>query len=198
MMWLLLLAVPAAARAARDDFEDDTLVRGADAQCHEAAETVHLARSLCGDAPTATALRTVKMQPTAVAHSEALMLQHGIDSVLDLQLLAAPETAELLAQLQTDGVSIGDRSKIRLLVGHGTGDGSPRDVARHRLGGIPSLRASPNRRQLQEDNSSDTISLDTIAIALSVLVGAAGYVMQASLLILDASPNEKKIGLLRF
>ena len=37
---------------------------------------------------------------------------------------------------------------------------------------------SGHRRRQQSDGDSETLSMDTIAIVLSVLVGAAGYLVQ--------------------
>eukprot|EP01052_Picozoa_sp_SAG31_P001689 SAG31_NODE_57_length_29727_cov_12.584568_10_plen_163_part_00 len=117
-----------------------------------------------------------------------LLREHGFHTALDLRLLdqRGQETAELMDQLRLGGVSIGHRSKVRLLLGdnhHGGGDirttsdcGEPKTMAR-----ISADRGSHCRRQLQDASSSSDgggMSADTIAIVLSVLVGAAGYLVQ--------------------
>eukprot|EP01052_Picozoa_sp_SAG31_P020541 SAG31_NODE_1549_length_7913_cov_8.822882_1_plen_197_part_00 len=93
----------------------------------------------------------------------------GIRTAIDLQLLAeAPGwlVDELLSELKADGMSIGDRAKVHQLLRAAT----PMTATLARL---------PLGRKLQETNA-DGISADTMAIVLSVLVGAMGYLVSLS------------------
>ena len=73
-------------------------------------------------------------------------------------------------------ISIGDRSKVRLLLG----DGSElrRSNSAHQQCGGSDRADAGFTRQLQ-DGAGQGMSADTIAIVASVLVGAAGYLVQA-------------------
>ena len=134
----------------------------------------------------------------AEAHRFALQAQHqlamlGFRKALDLQLLAGPESAELMGELKSKGVAISDRAKIRLLLGDAPPmlRGTPLDITDNsqlRSGGPHSelsdshqptagATESPLRRAVQEAEARG-LSMDTMAIAFSVLVGAVGYVVQ--------------------
>ena len=90
-------------------------------------------------------------------------------------------------------VSLGDRAKVRLLVGDRAHLGwlsaaEPTDAAEvpwrsddnaAGLNARPNHLDGPERRALQEKAESGGMSIDTIAIVLTVLVGAAGYIVQA-------------------
>ena len=78
------------------------------------------AQRLCGGTPIEEALIAVSLQPgveTDVAGRALAGL--GLRTALDLQLMQAggPEVVELTDVLTLAGVSLGDRVKIRLLVG---------------------------------------------------------------------------------
>ena len=102
----------------------------------------------------------------------------GFETALDLQLLAGgPEAAELLGELKAGGLRIGDRARVRLLVGDNVHHGrsalaTSRNDQHQRQDGDKSSA----RRQLQDKAG---MSMDTIAIVLTVLVGAVGYFDQA-------------------
>ena len=163
-----------------------------------AAAVAEAARQVCGSAPIDEALLSVRLRPEAAEDVGRMLAGLGFRQALDLQLLAGgPEAAELLGELKAGGLPIGDRAKVRLLV---------RDRAVH-LGrlvssaGPPALAAArdddadhhhdhhhqqpdeemllPPRRQLQKQDEAGGMSMDTIAIVLTVLVGAAGYLLQA-------------------
>eukprot|EP01052_Picozoa_sp_SAG31_P047031 SAG31_NODE_9239_length_1310_cov_1.095789_1_plen_150_part_00 len=110
----------------------------------------------------------------------ALLRGAGLRTALDLQLLkvGGEEAAELMEQLRIGGISIGDRSKVRLLFGDPTFLDRPSS-------GVHAMQTYALRppRKLQQmsdtcSSRSDELSTDTIAIVLSVLVGAAGYLVQ--------------------
>eukprot|EP01052_Picozoa_sp_SAG31_P020652 SAG31_NODE_1564_length_7868_cov_5.665766_1_plen_471_part_00 len=136
--------------------------------------------------------RTIALQSPEVEQAAAQALRsHGFRSVLDLLMLGGgPEATELMASLRTDSqLTISARAKIRLLIGD-----RAHLTAMLRLA-EPSVMAPQcndqggdaapsSRRQLQTEQNggaSDTssISVDTIAIMASILVGVAGYVVQA-------------------
>ena len=147
------------------------------------AAVAEAALQVCGGAPIEGALRSVHLWPEAAEDTGRMLAGLGFETALDLQLLAGgPEAAELLGELKAGGLPIGDRAKVRLLVGdnvhHGRlASGEPalatsRNDQQQRQGGDkPSAR-----RQLQDEAG---MSMDTVAIVLTVLVGAAGYFIQA-------------------
>lgn len=149
------------------------------------AEVAEHAQQMCGETLVAEALRAVDLQPAAAAETAELLAQHSIRTARDLQLLDE-DAAELLAELKGSGVAIGDRARIRLLIGYGERhrdiripwSGKSESSARQgsRADGMPNEIDAPRRRsRLQEDTGSESgVSFDTVAIVLSVLVGAAG------------------------
>ena len=159
-----------------------------------AASVRRATRRLCDSQPIAEALGSVLLGDDAVASTAADLLSNtlGIRTALDLQLLevGGPEAEELFDSLKAGGLTVGARAKIRLLLQRGSGGGhtaeqQPPDPAPHLRDGVMDTGGSLHSegdaahggRALQED-SSDGMSLDTIAIVLSVLVGGAGYVLQ--------------------
>eukprot|EP01052_Picozoa_sp_SAG31_P023084 SAG31_NODE_1874_length_7020_cov_57.579541_7_plen_186_part_00 len=156
------------------------------ARCLTTAPTdvVRSARQICSGAPVAKSLRSVGLvdQPEsdgAATNLRLLLETHGLRTALDLRLLdpEGQESAELMAQLRLGGVSIGDRSKLRLLLGEFADDS---EYSNPPAGPGYSIRRS---RQLQatstsSDGGGGDVSADTIAIVLSVLVGGAGYLVQ--------------------
>ena len=149
-----------------------------------AAAVAEAAQQVCGGAPIEEALRSVHLQQAAEDVGR-MLAELGFQTALDLQLLTGgPEVAELLGELKAGGLRIGDRAKVRLLVGDNVHHG------RLASGAGPALATSKNdqhqqqeggdkssaRRQLQDEAG---MSMDTIAIVLTVLVGAAGYLVQA-------------------
>ena len=160
-----------------------------------AASVRRATRRLCDSQSIADALASVQLGDDAVASTAADLLSNtlGIRTALDLQLLevGGPEAEELFDSLKAGGLTVGARAKIRLLLqqrGSGGGDTAeqqPRDRAPHLRDGVMDTGGSLHSegdaahggRALQED-SSDGMSVDAIAIVLSVLVGGAGYVLQ--------------------
>ena len=151
-----------------------------------AAAIAEAAQQVCGGAPIEEALRSVHLRLEAAEDTGRMLAGLRFKTALDLQLLAGmPEAAELLGELKAGGLPIGDRARVRLLVG----DNMHHD--RHASGAGPALATSKNdqhqqqeggdikssvRRQLQDEAG---LSMDTIAIVLTVLVSAAGYFVQA-------------------
>eukprot|EP01052_Picozoa_sp_SAG31_P030054 SAG31_NODE_3049_length_4745_cov_3.873870_5_plen_260_part_00 len=149
-----------------------------------AAEVAHRAWHVDGKASVTQAMLSAGLQLEAAnAISADHLSSMGFVTALDLQLLAGgPESAVLMSELTNRGVSIADRAKIRLLV---------RDLDQlgrltpHRImtpdAPILSQEWTTTRRGLQVGAGTESgggVSMDTLAIALSVLVGAAGYVVQ--------------------
>eukprot|EP01052_Picozoa_sp_SAG31_P042975 SAG31_NODE_7006_length_1822_cov_1.459663_2_plen_317_part_01 len=171
--------------------------------CPTAAAITRIAHQPCSSSssPVADSLRSVglyrvddEQETGARPPTPQLLLQllqsHGFQTALDLRLLddAGAEAAELMEELRAGGISIGDRSKVRLLLG----DQYSRDTAGRRIGDPRidsecSFAAASDagsthwKRQLQgSSDGGGGMSIDTIAIVLSVLVGAAGYLVQVS------------------
>eukprot|EP01052_Picozoa_sp_SAG31_P032671 SAG31_NODE_3604_length_4078_cov_1.491832_6_plen_116_part_01 len=89
-------------------------------QCPTAAHVVRSAKGLCGSAPVAASLQSVGIgDRTGAGATAELLAKHGFQTALDLRLLrtGAPEEVELMGQLRVGRISIGDRSKVRLLLG---------------------------------------------------------------------------------
>eukprot|EP01052_Picozoa_sp_SAG31_P005056 SAG31_NODE_217_length_19988_cov_53.300820_5_plen_292_part_00 len=144
-----------------------------------AAHVVRSAHKLCGGAPVAASLQSVGIGGDRTGATAELLAKHGFQTALDLRLLRAggAEETELMGQLRAGRISIGDRSKVRLLLGV---DGSelPRGGSTHDQCGVSDRAGAGFTRQLQ-DGADQGMSVDTIAIVASVLVGAAGYLVQA-------------------
>ena len=148
-------------------------------RCPTAAHVVRSAKKLCGGAPVAASLQSVGIGGDRTGATAQLLAKHGFQTALDLRLLRAggAEEAELMEQLRAGRISIGDRSKVRLLLGL---DGSEllRSGSAHQQCGGSDRAGAGFTRQLQ-DGADQGMSVDTIAIVASVLVGAAGYLVQA-------------------
>ena len=136
----------------------------------------------------------------------------GLRTALDLRIIGGrPEALELMAALREAGLSVGDRSKIRLLLedqGHldrvvvgdrahrddehdssgsiAARDATMRDAASQALLGTEGDDRKADRGQNDGDHSlhqrrlqaavggSGGMSMDTVAIVLTVLIGAVG------------------------
>eukprot|EP01052_Picozoa_sp_SAG31_P020460 SAG31_NODE_1539_length_7970_cov_5.655571_9_plen_289_part_00 len=153
-----------------------------DHQCPpNAAHVVRSAKKLCGGAlSVAASLQSVGIGGDRTGATAELLAKHGFQTALDLRLLRAggPEEAELMDQLRAGRISIGDRSKVRLLLGVDGSElrerGSSEDWRDHSI----DQAGAGLTRQLQ-DGADQGMSVDTIAIVASVLIGAAGYLVQA-------------------
>eukprot|EP01052_Picozoa_sp_SAG31_P046051 SAG31_NODE_8652_length_1413_cov_1.341705_2_plen_188_part_00 len=94
-----------------------------------AAAVVQCVQKLRGEAASGDALRLVGIRGRAnrgapgdsVQQLQRLLGQHGILTALDLQLVAGKEAEELVDELRAFGASIGDRAKLRLLLGEHDG-----------------------------------------------------------------------------
>eukprot|EP01052_Picozoa_sp_SAG31_P045818 SAG31_NODE_8523_length_1436_cov_37.333583_1_plen_139_part_00 len=137
--------------------------------------------SPCSDLSAAEALHLAAVPREEAGAAAALSLLLGVRTALDFQLIDAggAEAEELLLELKAGGVSVGNRAKVRLLLGQGASDGSVPDGSQ--ATGAPfctqSLPTRQWRRVLQAQESADEpggVSMDTVAIVLSVLLGAAG------------------------
>lgn len=158
-------------------------------QCFTRADVTHRAQQLCSTTPVSEALWTVGLRDSdPLANKpqvQRLLQQHGLQSTLDLRLVGGLEAEQLIEQLRLDGVTIGDRSKVRLLLQEDHRDhhapqwseleDSKQIRAAASLAGALATGGG-SRRALQ---AADGLSADTIAIVLSVLVGAVGYLVQA-------------------
>ena len=83
-----------------------------------AAAIAEAAQQVCGGAPIEEALRSVHLRLEAAEDTGRMLAGLGFQTALDLQLLAGgPEAAELQGELKAGGLPIGDRAKVRLLVG---------------------------------------------------------------------------------
>eukprot|EP01052_Picozoa_sp_SAG31_P054393 SAG31_NODE_14455_length_805_cov_1.688385_1_plen_239_part_01 len=154
------------------------------ARCAVAADAQQMRHSL----PVGEALELATVpQEVAASAGELLVSRHGVRTALDLRLVAAggAEAEELLGHLKDWGLSVGDRAKVRLMLGppqwaegkvaaecRDAGDGNDAAVAR-------GLRVAPQQRRVLQDDGGGGLSMDTMAIVLSVLLGAAGYAVQA-------------------
>ena len=153
--------------------------RAADRPCPTAAHVVRSAKKLCGGAPVAASLQSVGIGGDRTGATAELLAKHGFQTALDLRLLRAggAEEAELMGQLRAGRISIGDRSKVRLLLGVGGSELRSGSSAHQQCGG--SDRAGAGFTRQLQDGADQGMSVDTIAIVASVLVGAAGYLVQA-------------------
>eukprot|EP01052_Picozoa_sp_SAG31_P039916 SAG31_NODE_5648_length_2404_cov_2.372234_1_plen_319_part_00 len=144
-----------------------------------AAHVMRSATKLCGGTPVAASLQSVGIGGDRTGAMAELLAKHGFQTALDLRLLRAggPDEAELMGQLRAGRISIGDRSKVRLLLGV---DGSELHSGNtHQQCGPGSDRADAGFTRQLQDGVDQGMSVDTIAIVASVLVGAAGYLVQA-------------------
>eukprot|EP01052_Picozoa_sp_SAG31_P022755 SAG31_NODE_1828_length_7159_cov_58.418980_5_plen_704_part_00 len=170
-------------------------VQGAAEHCQAPVDVARAAQQLCSSAPVADSLRSVGLLDDDVKEAAAASLRlqleaHGMRTALDLRLLDPKglESSELMEELRQGGASIGDRSKVRLLLGAeapaADDCGGSTAASGSQTPTPPTANAdlgSAWRRQLQEaSGSGGGMSADTIAILLSVLVGAAGYLVQVS------------------
>ena len=184
---LLLFAVQAT------EFRATTASLATSVTCNRAADIARAAQQLCGDVAIEEALRLVRLQPDTVRTLQPVLTSLGLRTVLDLQLLAGGPDATALMQFisESDLANIGELAKIRLLVGdqehlsritfvekeHEDEHQSPNRRPSVETGDWrPSSGSGQERRWLQEEGH-DGMSIDTIAIVLSLLVGAAGYVV---------------------
>eukprot|EP01052_Picozoa_sp_SAG31_P014817 SAG31_NODE_933_length_10897_cov_15.489442_1_plen_178_part_00 len=114
---LLLLAAAAAAAAA----QSPPPAAPPDHQCPTAAaHVVRSAQKLCGGAlSVAASLQSVGIGGDRTDATAELLAKHGFQTALDLRLLmdGGAEEAELMEQLRAGRISIGDRSKVRLMLG---------------------------------------------------------------------------------
>eukprot|EP01052_Picozoa_sp_SAG31_P015945 SAG31_NODE_1039_length_10212_cov_8.897063_4_plen_580_part_00 len=175
--------------------------------CPTAAAIARSAQQLCGSS-LMDSLRLVGLTAThSITNDDEaelatpppsllqLLQNHGFRTALDLRLMdsGGAEVTELMDELRAGGISIGDRSKVRLLLGdeeyrdHIVPRTNANPRAASAASSAPRERINSCTRQLQVGNtgasdagSSDGMSIDTIAIVLSVLVGAAGYMVQVS------------------
>eukprot|EP01052_Picozoa_sp_SAG31_P029284 SAG31_NODE_2899_length_4933_cov_2.793795_5_plen_307_part_00 len=171
-----------------------------------AADVARAAAGTHGTLPVDEALRAVTMPAAAARRAGEALAGLGFETALDLELLGGGDAAsEVLAELKAGGVGPADRAKVRLLVGdreHLERLFSRRLSPGHDEPGLDSAPAAAaasdgvssgsearggaahdqddTRRKLQSSGGDSGISADTIAIVLSVLVGAAGYVIQVA------------------
>eukprot|EP01052_Picozoa_sp_SAG31_P032667 SAG31_NODE_3604_length_4078_cov_1.491832_2_plen_373_part_00 len=188
--------VAAAARATATD------ALSAPPECTTASSVVDAAYHLCSTSPIELTLQSIGLRPLAAQAASRLLAENGFHSALDLRLLLSaegPEAQELMESLKDSGeLYIGDRAKIRLVLGAMTATGDMvcerrepeirrahaepgRASSWHSMGSITKQNPiAPTRRQLQADDSpAEPMSMDTLAIVMTVLLGAAGYLVQS-------------------
>eukprot|EP01052_Picozoa_sp_SAG31_P052684 SAG31_NODE_13120_length_891_cov_1.255051_1_plen_225_part_00 len=179
-------------------------VGGASGTCtaaSAAADAVaQTANDVCGGASAEQALRSVGVPANEAARTAQALATLGLRTALDLRLLGGgAEAEELLLELQRlqteQVVSLGGRAKLRLLMVGGPQlpmfDDHLTDDANAVSGGVLQMTAdvpalTMTRRHLQ---SVDSVSLDTLAIVFSVLIGAAGYLVQGGLFPRHVNPR---------
>ena len=135
MCQLLLLLSTLATTSARAATAEPS---AQDADCTPAAALALGAQQMCGGAPIATALLSVRVQ--AHERTEQALAALGFREAMDLQLLAGkPEAEELMAELKVGGgLSIPDRAKLRLLIGARAEDHTaPPPIAKEKAGNRP-------------------------------------------------------------
>jgi hypothetical protein len=164
---------------------------GSDNRCDRtAAAVIESTQQICSGTRIDEALRTsVQLEPQKADAMAAVLSGLGFRTALDLQLLASqPEAEELMLALKKHDLPIGDRAKVRLLISdraHRDRLFSARSFAKTR-GDVPSTQKGsaidenkePTRVLQEKSGTISGISIYTIAIVLSVLVGAAGYFVQ--------------------
>eukprot|EP01052_Picozoa_sp_SAG31_P043199 SAG31_NODE_7118_length_1784_cov_1.503858_4_plen_135_part_01 len=128
------------------------------------------------------ALRSIGLRPRAVQQTTHTLRTLGFEEAVDLQLLSpsGPEQTELMEELRAADASIADRAKIRLLLareGH-AGSNVIKSAAAKSASDVQPPHVQLPPRQLQEAVATKSVSADTLAIVFSVLVGAAGYLVQ--------------------
>eukprot|EP01052_Picozoa_sp_SAG31_P027859 SAG31_NODE_2642_length_5323_cov_3.407351_3_plen_230_part_00 len=128
-----------------------------------AAEVARSAERVHGGLPVADALRQLQLAPPEVKQASRLLQSQGLRTALDLRLLGGgDEAAELLEQLRAGGLSIGGRSKIRLLTGDRMRLGEilaptervPTEVTRGGLGDQAATEQLTARRRMFSEQTS--------------------------------------------
>eukprot|EP01052_Picozoa_sp_SAG31_P022840 SAG31_NODE_1840_length_7122_cov_2.822156_3_plen_183_part_00 len=147
--------------------------------CPTAADVMHGASQLCSGSSIAESLSSVgvlsdaKMGTTEVPMAAQVLQDHGFRSALDLRLLqpGTAEAAELMEKLRLGGVTIADRSKVRLFIEEPGGGraasgvaagASQRSVGRW-LGAVGKAGArQPRQLQGSGNSGSGNLSMDTV------------------------------------
>eukprot|EP01052_Picozoa_sp_SAG31_P010362 SAG31_NODE_567_length_14028_cov_4.022328_1_plen_282_part_00 len=151
----LLAHTAAAANAARPQ------------RCPAAQDVVERAGQLCSGSEAVDSLRAVG---ATVPLAAKLLGEHGFRTAIDLQLLdpQSEEAAELIGLMRAAGVSIADRSKVRLLIGRRAGAGATGGTeARDRTGGRPrgsetTLAGANGRPRQLQGSAGAELSMDTV------------------------------------
>ena len=178
---------------------------------HTVSALAWKAQRVCGGAPAAEALLAVGLQPgEAAGDAERVLAGLGLRTALDLRIIGGgPEALDLMAALREAGLSLGDRSKIRLLLEdqahldrvvvrdrthrddeHDSGGSIVADATTRNTDSQALLRTKGDRKADRGQNDGDQslhqrrlqtaagdsvgMSMDTVAIVLTVLVGTAG------------------------
>jgi hypothetical protein len=127
-------------------------------------------------------LETMRVkEPTAVLTAMHVL---GLEHDDDFAILNDGEREEMISGLGAQGISLGDRSKARqyfgALQGRTTGEHAFADNNIADAGDIrPHDREFFRAPRRMQDSGGEGTNFDTLAIALSVLVGAAGSMVQA-------------------
>eukprot|EP01052_Picozoa_sp_SAG31_P015792 SAG31_NODE_1024_length_10294_cov_7.215400_14_plen_284_part_00 len=184
--------------------------RGGDVvvDCAAAAHVAHAAQQMCASAPIEQALRSVHVRPRSVEEVAQILARLGFRDTLDLQLLGqagGPEREELMDELKASSLSIADRAKIRLLLGSSTPPAQPLahssapqavpsrakgtladgdSFGAHSSGSAGSKSGQRDADDVQhrslQGSDGQGMSMDTIAIMVSVLFATVGYLLQCA------------------
>ena len=133
----------------------------------------------------------VELAAAGLDQSQALsdiLEKLGLHFVQDVRLLKMPEELELVDSLRSAGINLGSRSKLRQLYEGSTGPvQSFSDLAGHTWSAdvIPSMwtmrRAQGEPAKADPADGGGGVSVETLAIALTALLGLGSYVMQAKI-----------------
>eukprot|EP01052_Picozoa_sp_SAG31_P024106 SAG31_NODE_2027_length_6639_cov_10.777676_9_plen_177_part_00 len=148
-----LLAAPTAAASPTPSGSAEDSAAAAHAAWHQVRDSSSIRATL--DA--------VQLPAEAARKAEQLMGELGVQTTLDLQLLAQTpaEAEELMSELSDGGLVVGHRAKVRLLLGGASADRGQLRVADDAAAAECGTSSSA-RRQLQGSEGSGGLSNDTV------------------------------------
>jgi hypothetical protein len=126
------------------------------------------------------------LSQAGLEHAESLfeaLCTIELYSLQDIRMLDAGERAEMFASLEGMDVGLGSRAKLRRLADVQDVPSAPTNTNRS------STRPESTRRQLQQGSSGG--SMDSIALAITALLGIASYLVQAKIS-RDADKSQKE------
>ena len=121
----------------------------------QTAQAAEAAQQVCGGTPVGEALRSIRLRPNEAEETARLLAGFGFRVAADLHLalVGSPEAEELMSELRTSGLSIGDRAKVRMLFGD-------RVSAGHQLasGSVPPDTAMNSPRSIDRSSGCAAIN----------------------------------------